>query len=103
MANGTQIHERVPENLRKQFAVAVRSIKWSYAIFWSLSTTQQGYHLNSFKYRFSFSLCISLVKNFLVFLTSVFLQVQSTIFPNQVRPRLEVYSSISVPNGKMLE
>lgn len=42
MANGTQIHERVPENLRKQFAVAVRSIKWSYAIFWSLSTTQQG-------------------------------------------------------------
>ncbi|CAB4300419.1 unnamed protein product [Prunus armeniaca] len=37
MANGTQNHERVPENLRKQFAVAVRSIKWSYAIFWSLS------------------------------------------------------------------
>ncbi|XP_048422217.1 transcription factor EGL1-like [Pyrus x bretschneideri] len=37
-----QNHERVPENLRKQFAVAVRSIKWSYAIFWSLSTTQQG-------------------------------------------------------------
>lgn len=42
MANGTQNHERVPENLRKQFAVAVRSIKWSYAIFWSLSTSQQG-------------------------------------------------------------
>nr|AIY34723.1 anthocyanin regulatory protein [Malus hybrid cultivar] len=37
-----QNHERVPGNLRKQFAVAVRSIKWSYAIFWSLSTTQQG-------------------------------------------------------------
>ncbi|XP_050385354.1 transcription factor EGL1 isoform X2 [Argentina anserina] len=41
MAYGNQI-QRVPENLRKQFAVAVRSIKWSYAIFWSLSTTQQG-------------------------------------------------------------
>ncbi|GMH22471.1 hypothetical protein Nepgr_024314 [Nepenthes gracilis] len=34
--------EKVPENLRKQLAVAVRSIQWSYAIFWSLSTTQQG-------------------------------------------------------------
>ncbi|GMI94855.1 GLABRA 3, GLABROUS 3 [Hibiscus trionum] len=33
----------VPENLRKQLAVAVRSIQWSYAIFWSLSATQQGY------------------------------------------------------------
>ncbi|KAE8733323.1 Anthocyanin regulatory Lc protein [Hibiscus syriacus] len=32
----------VPENLRKQLAVAVRSIQWSYAIFWSLSATQQG-------------------------------------------------------------
>uniref|UniRef100_A0A2N9FJ76 BHLH domain-containing protein n=1 Tax=Fagus sylvatica TaxID=28930 RepID=A0A2N9FJ76_FAGSY len=42
MANGTQTHEGVPENLRKQLAVAVRSIQWSYAIFWSLSTTQQG-------------------------------------------------------------
>lgn len=37
----------------------------------------------------------------LVFLTSVFLLVQSTIFPNPVRPRLEVYSSISVPNGNV--
>ncbi|KAL4621939.1 hypothetical protein ACB092_06G263200 [Castanea dentata] len=42
MANGCQTHEGVPENLRKQLAVAVRSIQWSYAIFWSLSTTQQG-------------------------------------------------------------
>ncbi|KAL5572850.1 hypothetical protein UlMin_022447 [Ulmus minor] len=38
MANGKEI----PQNLRKQLAVAVRSIHWSYAIFWSLSTTQQG-------------------------------------------------------------
>ncbi|XP_065859555.1 transcription factor EGL1 [Euphorbia lathyris] len=30
------------ENLRRQLAVAVRSIQWSYAIFWSLSTKQQG-------------------------------------------------------------
>ncbi|KAK2972504.1 hypothetical protein RJ640_002315, partial [Escallonia rubra] len=34
--------EGVPENLRKQLAIAVRSIRWSYAIFWSQSTTQQG-------------------------------------------------------------
>ena len=33
----------VPENLSKQLAVAVRSIQWSYAIFWSLSARQQGY------------------------------------------------------------
>ncbi|GAB4844485.1 hypothetical protein Ancab_037863 [Ancistrocladus abbreviatus] len=39
---GTPDQERVPENLRKQLAVAVRSIQWSYAIFWSLSSTQQG-------------------------------------------------------------
>ncbi|KAI4303368.1 hypothetical protein MLD38_039009 [Melastoma candidum] len=34
--------EGVPDNLRKQLAVAVRSIQWSYAIFWSLSATQHG-------------------------------------------------------------
>ncbi|KAI4371549.1 hypothetical protein MLD38_019771 [Melastoma candidum] len=34
--------EGVPGNLRKRLAVAVRSIHWSYAIFWSLSPTQQG-------------------------------------------------------------
>ncbi|GAB4861740.1 hypothetical protein Ancab_036995 [Ancistrocladus abbreviatus] len=39
---GISNQERVPENLRKQLAVAVRSIQWSYAIFWSLSSTQQG-------------------------------------------------------------
>lgn len=42
MANGVQNQEGVPENLSKQLAVAVRSIQWSYAIFWSLSTRQQG-------------------------------------------------------------
>ncbi|PKI39988.1 hypothetical protein CRG98_039651 [Punica granatum] len=42
MANGIGTHEGVPENMRKQLAVAVRSIQWSYAIFWSLSTTRQG-------------------------------------------------------------
>nr|AST25602.1 lMYC10 [Hevea brasiliensis] len=42
MANTVQSQDVVTENLRKQLAVAVRSIQWSYAIFWSLSTTQQG-------------------------------------------------------------
>ncbi|TKY60632.1 Transcription factor GLABRA 3 [Spatholobus suberectus] len=32
----------VPENLTKQLALAVRSIHWSYAIFWTDSTTQPG-------------------------------------------------------------
>ncbi|XVF80066.1 hypothetical protein PTKIN_Ptkin15bG0040800 [Pterospermum kingtungense] len=32
----------VPDNFRKQLAVTVRSIQWSYAIFWSLSVTQPG-------------------------------------------------------------
>ncbi|XP_010545729.1 PREDICTED: transcription factor EGL1 [Tarenaya hassleriana] len=32
----------VPENLKKQLAVAVRSIQWSYGIFWSVSATQPG-------------------------------------------------------------
>ncbi|KAK6117049.1 hypothetical protein DH2020_049192 [Rehmannia glutinosa] len=30
------------ENFRKQLAVAVRSIQWSYAIFWSISANQSG-------------------------------------------------------------
>ncbi|KAF5464263.1 hypothetical protein F2P56_014353 [Juglans regia] len=42
MANGCQTRDGVPENLRNQLAVAVRSIQWSYAIFWSQSTTEQG-------------------------------------------------------------
>ncbi|XP_057463031.1 transcription factor GLABRA 3-like [Actinidia eriantha] len=32
----------VPENLRNQLAVAVRSIQWSYAIFWSISSSHPG-------------------------------------------------------------
>ncbi|KAG5563250.1 hypothetical protein RHGRI_005863 [Rhododendron griersonianum] len=32
----------VPENLTKQLAVAVRSIQWSYAIFWSISSRHPG-------------------------------------------------------------
>ncbi|KHG17443.1 Transcription factor GLABRA 3 -like protein [Gossypium arboreum] len=42
MANVVKNQVGVPENLTKQLAVAVRSIQWSYAIFWSLSATQQG-------------------------------------------------------------
>ncbi|KAH7550262.1 hypothetical protein JRO89_XS13G0162400 [Xanthoceras sorbifolium] len=39
---GLQNQERVPENLKKQLALAVRSIQWSYAIFWSISAGQPG-------------------------------------------------------------
>ncbi|KAF3448573.1 hypothetical protein FNV43_RR09286 [Rhamnella rubrinervis] len=41
MATGLHNRERVPENLKKQLALAVRRIQWSYAIFWSTSTTGQ--------------------------------------------------------------
>ncbi|XP_061358736.1 transcription factor EGL1-like [Gastrolobium bilobum] len=36
------LHEMVPENMKKQLALALRSIQWSYAIFWSSSATQPG-------------------------------------------------------------
>ncbi|KDP28629.1 hypothetical protein JCGZ_14400 [Jatropha curcas] len=42
MADTLQSHEAASQKLRKQLEVAVRSIQWSYAIFWSLSTTKQG-------------------------------------------------------------
>ncbi|KAJ6320354.1 hypothetical protein OIU78_015695 [Salix suchowensis] len=42
MAHVAQGQQEVPDNLRKQLAVAVRSVQWSYAIFWSQSTRQQG-------------------------------------------------------------
>lgn len=42
MANGDQNHEEVLEKMRKQLSVVVRSIHWSYAIFWSLSTADEG-------------------------------------------------------------
>ncbi|PON92081.1 Basic helix-loop-helix transcription factor [Trema orientale] len=42
MASKSQDHEETLEKLRKQLAVAVRSIQWSYAIFWSLSTREKG-------------------------------------------------------------
>ncbi|KAJ9188336.1 hypothetical protein P3X46_003702 [Hevea brasiliensis] len=42
MANTVQSQGVVAENFMKQLAVAVRSIQWSYAIFWSLSTWQKG-------------------------------------------------------------
>ncbi|KAF3583055.1 hypothetical protein DY000_02033804, partial [Brassica cretica] len=32
----------VPENLKKQLAISIRSIQWSYAIFWSVSASQPG-------------------------------------------------------------
>ncbi|KAL1188915.1 Transcription factor GLABRA 3 [Cardamine amara subsp. amara] len=41
MAAG-QNRTTVPENLKKQLAVSVRSIQWSYAIFWSVSPSQSG-------------------------------------------------------------
>ncbi|KAL6981961.1 hypothetical protein U1Q18_023583 [Sarracenia purpurea var. burkii] len=42
MAKVIQNQEGVPENLRRQLAIAVRSVQWSYAIFWSLSAKQYG-------------------------------------------------------------
>uniref|UniRef100_A0A7C9A2Q3 2-alkenal reductase (NAD(P)(+)) n=1 Tax=Opuntia streptacantha TaxID=393608 RepID=A0A7C9A2Q3_OPUST len=41
-----QDEENMPEtdnlSLKKKLGVAVRSVQWSYAIFWAFSTTQQG-------------------------------------------------------------
>ncbi|KAA3468938.1 basic helix-loop-helix protein 062A [Gossypium australe] len=42
MSTGVQHQERVPMNLKKQLALAVRNIQWSYAIFWSISTREPG-------------------------------------------------------------
>ncbi|XP_068640188.1 LOW QUALITY PROTEIN: transcription factor EGL1-like [Aristolochia californica] len=43
MAAGLQNHEEVPEDhFRRKLAAAVRSVQWSYAIFWSISARQQG-------------------------------------------------------------
>uniref|UniRef100_A0A1J3J717 Transcription factor GLABRA 3 n=1 Tax=Noccaea caerulescens TaxID=107243 RepID=A0A1J3J717_NOCCA len=41
MAAG-QNRTTVPANLKKQLAVSVRRIQWSYAIFWSVSASQSG-------------------------------------------------------------
>ncbi|KAL7150356.1 hypothetical protein ABFS83_05G106600 [Erythranthe nasuta] len=42
MAGGDQDQKRVLEKLRKQLALAVRSIQWSYGIFWSISAKKHG-------------------------------------------------------------
>ncbi|KAF9685830.1 hypothetical protein SADUNF_Sadunf03G0094900 [Salix dunnii] len=42
MADEPRNQERLTDNLKKQLALAVRSIQWSYAIFWSNSTRQPG-------------------------------------------------------------
>ncbi|KAK6158245.1 hypothetical protein DH2020_005559 [Rehmannia glutinosa] len=42
MATGNQNQMEVLKNLRKKLALAVRSIQWSYAIFWSVSPRQPG-------------------------------------------------------------
>ncbi|KAJ6714456.1 TRANSCRIPTION FACTOR TT8 [Salix viminalis] len=42
MATNLQNQERLPENLKTKLALAVRSIQWSYAIFWSISERQPG-------------------------------------------------------------
>ncbi|XP_023643497.1 transcription factor EGL1 isoform X2 [Capsella rubella] len=38
----TEENRTVPENLKKQLAVSVRNIQWSYGIFWSVSPSQPG-------------------------------------------------------------
>jgi len=46
MANkGNPKHEKMQKNLCTQLAVAVRSIQWSYGIFWAPSTTEERYKL----------------------------------------------------------
>ncbi|CAK9158885.1 unnamed protein product [Ilex paraguariensis] len=42
MATEQLNEDGVPQNLRKQLAFAVKSIQWSYAIFWSISSRQPG-------------------------------------------------------------
>nr|AKN09566.1 basic helix-loop-helix transcription factor [Salvia miltiorrhiza] len=42
MASGNQNQQEMPQNLMMQLALAVRSIQWSYAIFWSVSSRQPG-------------------------------------------------------------
>ncbi|CAN0841290.1 Transcription factor GLABRA 3 [Linum grandiflorum] len=42
MASGFLIQEGQQGNISKQLALAVRSIQWSYAIFWSISAQQPG-------------------------------------------------------------
>ncbi|WOL00190.1 hypothetical protein Cni_G08903 [Canna indica] len=43
MAADPEIHEELPERLlRKQIAATVRTIQWSYAFFWSISTEKPG-------------------------------------------------------------
>ncbi|GMH29746.1 hypothetical protein Nepgr_031589 [Nepenthes gracilis] len=42
MATGLQNQGEVPENLRKWLAASVRSIQWSYSIFWSTSPAEPG-------------------------------------------------------------
>ncbi|KHG14409.1 Transcription factor MYC1 -like protein [Gossypium arboreum] len=39
---GVQNQGKVPMNLKKQLALAVRNIQWSYGIFWSISAKQPG-------------------------------------------------------------
>ncbi|XP_059661797.1 transcription factor EGL1-like isoform X1 [Cornus florida] len=41
-SSGLQNQDGLSENLKKQLAIAVRSIQWSYAIFWSISSRQPG-------------------------------------------------------------
>lgn len=43
MARGRQTEEGFAENLREKLALAIRSIEWSYAIFWTISSAQPGY------------------------------------------------------------
>ncbi|KAG2677241.1 hypothetical protein I3760_12G089900 [Carya illinoinensis] len=42
MATALQMEGRMLENLKKQLALAVRNIQWSYGIFWSISARQPG-------------------------------------------------------------
>lgn len=84
MANAAQNQEGVPEILRKQLAVAVRSIQWSYAIFWSLSAAQQGYTIFLFFFKYFIStvqyLLVQFCSSFNFYIQFWFLESTNAIF-----------------------
>ena len=70
MATG-RLQNQPAESLRKQLALAVKRIQWSYAIFWSISCRQPGY---SIVFRFCFADVLCFIQLF------VFLKIFRRIF-----------------------
>jgi len=82
MANkGSPMHEKMQKNLCTQLAVAVRSIQWSYGIFWAPSTTEERYKHTHLAVFVLFCLVLSYATNMSLFCKLHFLFVKSWI-PN---------------------